>query len=101
LFTVLQHRRAHVQIHASSIEVAKMVAAGLVASAAFAGVVIASDHMDTPYVEFNPRYDVNDVYAFPGSTPERVALVLGTSSPITPAGHRPRHSATRTKCCIS
>jgi hypothetical protein len=64
----------------------RMVAAGLVATAAFAGVVIASDHMDTPFVEFNPRYDVNDVYAFPGSTPDRVALVLGTSSPLTPAG---------------
>jgi hypothetical protein len=37
-------------------------------------------------VEFNPRYDVNDVYAFPGSRSDRVALVLGTSSPLTPAG---------------
>ncbi|GLC26823.1 hypothetical protein rosag_33360 [Roseisolibacter agri] len=51
-----------------------------------AGVVVASDHQDTAFVEFNPRYDVNDVYAFPGSSPDRVALVLGTSSPLTPAG---------------
>jgi hypothetical protein len=65
---------------------ARMAVVGLVATATIAGVVLASDHMDTPFVEFNPRYDVNDVYAFPGSTPDRVALVLGTSSPLTPAG---------------
>jgi hypothetical protein len=29
--------------------------------------------------------DINDVYAFPGSSPDRIALVLTTSSPITPA----------------
>ncbi len=67
---------------------AKAAAAGLVATAALASVVIASDHMDTPFVEFNPRYDVNDVYAFQGSSPDRVVLVLGTSSPLTPAGTR-------------
>lgn len=67
---------------------ARLALAGLIASAAFTGVVLASDHMDTPFVEANPRYDVNDVYAFPGSTPDRVALVLGTQSPITPAGTR-------------
>ncbi len=60
--------------------------AALVATAAFAGVVVASDHQDTPTVEFHSEYDVNDVYAFPGSSPDRVALVLGTHSPITPAG---------------
>jgi hypothetical protein len=67
---------------------AKAAAAGLVATAALASVVVASDHMDTPFVEFNPRYDVNDVYAFPGASPDRVVLVLGTSSPLTPAGTR-------------
>jgi hypothetical protein len=56
-----------------------------VATAAVAGVVVASDHQDTPFVEFTPRYDVNDVYAFPGSSPGRVVLVLGTRSPLTPA----------------
>ena len=65
---------------------AAMALAGLIATAALAGVVVASDHMDTPLVESNPRFDVNDVYAFPGSSPDRVALVLGTSSPLTPAG---------------
>lgn len=45
----------------------------------------ASDHQDTPEVELSPRMDVNDVYAFPGASPDRIALVLTTSSPITPA----------------
>ena len=66
----------------------KAAAAGLIATTAFAGVVIASDHMDSPTVEYHPEYDVNDVYAFPGSSPDRIALVLGTSSPLTPAGTR-------------
>jgi Domain of unknown function (DUF4331) len=44
--------------------------------------VRASDHQDTPEVELNPRMDINDVYAFPGSSPERVVLVMTTSSPI-------------------
>ena len=48
--------------------------------------VTASDHQDTPLVEMSPRYDVNDVYAFPApNNPSRTVLVLGTSSPITPA----------------
>jgi len=48
--------------------------------------LVASDHQDTPFVELSPRYDVNDVYAFPAADPSRIALVLGTSSPLTPAG---------------
>jgi len=48
--------------------------------------VMASDHQDTPLVELSPRYDVNDVYAFPSpNDPSRTVLVLSTSSPITPA----------------
>lgn len=46
---------------------------------------LASDHQDTPEVELNPRLDINDVYAFPGSSPDRLVLVLTTSSPLTPA----------------
>jgi hypothetical protein len=45
----------------------------------------ASDHQDTPEVELSPRMDINDVYAFPGALPDRIALVMTTSSPITPA----------------
>lgn len=61
------------------------VIAGIAGIALVAGRVIASDHQDTPTVEFAPRYDVNDVYAFPSSAPGRIVLVLGTSSPLTPA----------------
>ena len=53
-----------------------------VASVTVARRVWASDHQDTPEVELNPRMDINDVYAFPGSASDRVALVLTTSSPI-------------------
>lgn len=58
------------------------LASGVVASVAGIGALLASDHQDTPEVELNPRMDINDVYAFPGSTPDRVALIMTTSSPI-------------------
>lgn len=51
-----------------------------------AGVVLASDHQDTPEVELHPRLDINDVYAFPGANPDRLVLAVTTSSPLTPAG---------------
>jgi len=63
-----------------------LTVAALIAAVATVGPLIASDHQDTPEVELSPRLDVNDVYAFPAATPGRVVLVLGTSSPITPAG---------------
>ena len=54
-----------------------------VATFAIAGrTVLASDHQDTPEVELNPRMDINDVYAFPGSSADRIALIMTTSSPI-------------------
>lgn len=60
-----------------------LFAAGVAGVAAvIAGSAIASDHMDTPEVELNPRMDINDVYAFPGSSSDRITLVLTTSSPI-------------------
>ena len=55
-------------------------------SAVIARRLMASDHQDTPLVEMSPRFDVNDVYAFPSPTDaSKTVLVLGTSSPITPA----------------
>lgn len=60
-------------------------ALGVAGLAVVAGRTLASDHMDTPEVELNQQFDVNDVYAFPAATPGRVALVLTTASPITPA----------------
>ena len=64
---------------------ARRVAAGAlaIAVAAIAGQrLLASDHQDTPEVELNPRMDINDVYAFPGSAADRIALAMTTSSPI-------------------
>ncbi|HLL83935.1 MAG TPA: DUF4331 family protein, partial [Longimicrobium sp.] len=46
---------------------------------------MGSDHMDTPEVELSPRLDITDVYAFPGSTADRIVLVMMSQSPITPA----------------
>jgi len=63
-----------------------LAAVGLLAGLITAGSLVASDHQDTPEVELSPRYDVNDVYAFPAADPSRIALVLGTSSPLTPSG---------------
>lgn len=61
---------------------ALLVAAVIVASVAGIGALLASDHQDTPEVELNPRMDINDVYAFPGSSPDRIVLAVTTSSPI-------------------
>jgi hypothetical protein len=70
---------------------------GLFAVLAAAGSLVASDHQDTPEVELSPRYDVNDVYAFPAADPSRIALVLGTSSPLTPAGTPSARFGTKNK----
>ena len=48
-------------------------------------IALSSDHQDTPEVELNPRLDINDVYAFPGSSEDRIVLAMTTSSPLTPA----------------
>jgi hypothetical protein len=62
----------------------RIVAAAAIAVVAAVGarMALASDHQDTPEVELNPRMDINDVYAFPGASADRVALVMTTSSPI-------------------
>jgi hypothetical protein len=57
----------------------------LAAGAVAVRQAIGSDHQDTPEVELSPRMDINDVYAFPGSSADRIVLVMTTSSPITPA----------------
>ena len=67
----------------------KVAAALLVLASAGTAALIksarASDHQDTPEVELSPRLDINDVYVFPGSSPDRLVLILDTSSPLTPA----------------
>ena len=59
-----------------------LLAALGVAVLAVGARVYASDHQDTPEVELNPRMDINDVYAFPGASADRIAFVVTTSSPI-------------------
>ena len=61
---------------------AALLAALGVAVLAVGARVYASDHQDTPEVELNPRMDINDVYAFPGASADRIALIVTTSSPI-------------------
>lgn len=66
---------------------ALLVAAAVAAFGTIAIVdrTVGSDHQDTPEVELSPRMDINDVYAFPGLSDDRIVLVMTTSSPITPA----------------
>jgi hypothetical protein len=74
-FTHLTSRRRAI---AATIAVAALAAAGI-------GVARASDHQDFPLVELNPAMDMTDVYAFPGSTPDRVVLVMDSWAFLTPA----------------
>ena len=64
---------------------AMLLAAASVATVAGVRQVVGSDHQDTPEVELSPRLDITDVYAFPGSTADRIVLVMTSQSPITPA----------------
>ena len=63
--------------------------AGL-AAIAVAGVtakgLIGSDHVDTAEVEITPTLDLNDVYAFPGSSDDRIVVVMDVASPINALG---------------
>jgi len=69
----------------AAISIAALVMAGAGSLGIALRSSLASDHQDTPEVELHPRLDINDVYAFPGSNADRIALVLTTSSPLTPA----------------
>ncbi len=71
--------------HRRELLVPSLVVAALVAGMAIVATLKASDHQDTPEVELSPRFDVNDVYAFPAARPGRIVLALSTSSPITPS----------------
>lgn len=82
---MLSNRSSRTRWSRRTTVMAAVLTAALGATAIMARTTLASDHQDTPEVELSPRMDVNDVYAFPGSSPDRIALVLTTSSPITPA----------------
>lgn len=59
------------------------LAAGMLAAVA-GGTLMAADHQQTVNTEVNPRFDITDVWVFPGA-PNRVSLLVGTSSPLSPA----------------
>lgn len=65
---------------------ARLIVAGLavVGIAATTGIVVASDHQDTPEVELNAKMDMTDVYAFPGTGSDRIALVMNSRAFLTP-----------------
>jgi hypothetical protein len=42
----------------------------------------ASDHQQTALTELSPRLDINDVWVFPGSSDDRIALAMTVGSPI-------------------
>ena len=68
--------------------IASILAIGAVGALGITTVIRASDHQDTPEVELAQLPDINDVYAFPGSAPDRMAFAVTTASPITPAQSR-------------
>ena len=65
--------------------VALALALATAGAAGVAGVLRASDHQDTPEVEIAQLPDINDVFAFPGASADRIVLAVTTASPITPA----------------
>lgn len=71
----------------------RMWAAAIAVIVTASGVLVkrslASDHQDTADVELNPSMDMTDVYAFPGTTSDRIALVLDSWALLTPAEAAP------------
>jgi hypothetical protein len=75
-------------MHWTTLSRAKRLTALAVVAALAAGsttLAIGSDHQDTPEVELNPRMDMTDVYAFPGTGADRIALVMNSRAFLTPA----------------
>lgn len=68
----------------------RFVALTILAAGATAGLtakgLVGSDHVDTAEVELSPTLDLNDVYAFPGSSDDRIVLVMDIASPINALG---------------
>jgi hypothetical protein len=75
------------RLHTPGARLAAAVAtvAALAGTGTGIGIARASDHQDNPLVELNPAMDMTDVYAFPGSSPDRIALVLNSWAFLTPA----------------
>lgn len=66
-----------------------VLAALIVAGGYAAKRTLASDHQDTADVELNPSMDMTDVYAFPGTTSDRIVLILNSWALLTPAEAQP------------
>lgn len=62
------------------------LAVGVTAGAVAVRETVGSDHQQTTITELNPYLDATDVYAFPGSSDDRIAIATVFSSPI--AGNR-------------
>jgi hypothetical protein len=75
-------------MHATPTTRRRALAAGLLViagAASAARLAIGSDHQDTREVELdNPKLDMTDVYAFPGSAPGRIVLVMDSRAFLTP-----------------
>jgi hypothetical protein len=63
-----------------------LVAVGLIGAGAVVKEVVSSDHAEVAEVELNPTLDLNDVYVFPGSTDDRIVLVMNVASPTNALG---------------
>jgi hypothetical protein len=65
--------------------VTALVVAGVTAKG-----LIGSDHVDTAEVELSPRLDMNDIYVFPGTSDNRIVLVMNVASPTNALGRNVR-----------
>jgi hypothetical protein len=79
----------HERIRTRPRVLAAVLAAVIAASAFLVERSVASDHQDTADVELNPSMDMTDVYAFPGATSDRIALILNSWALLTPAEAQP------------
>jgi len=79
----------------------RLTAAAVVAALAAGSTTLAigSDHQDTPEVELNPRMDMTDVYAFPGTGPDRIALVMNSRA-VWPVSDSRRALLARLPECV-
>ena len=59
-----------------------LLAVAVVGLAVVATQAISSDHQQTELTELNPRLDVTDVWAFPGSSDSRIVVGMTIASPI-------------------
>ena len=59
-----------------------LCAAAVLGTGVAAKQLIGSDHQQTALTELNPRLDITDVWAFPGSTDGRIVLAATVASPI-------------------